>query len=145
MSERFKVTPSVFIAAVKDNQVLLQKRQNTGFYDGYFDLPSGHLEDNEDVLSAAKRELEEETGIVVHAADLELFHVCLNAESPGNPYLYHFFRTIRWSGEPIVGDPDKIVSVDFFEIDKLPANTTRHVVTALGDIASKKVGFSWIN
>lgn len=145
MSERFQVVPSVFIAATSGNKVLLQLRQNTGFYDGYYDLPSGHVEENENLHEAGARELQEETGIASKKTDLSLFHICQDFETPGKPYIYFFFKTTKYSGQPVIGDPEKITEVGFFGLDELPQNTTPHVVTALGDLASKEVGFSVIN
>ncbi|MEM1435023.1 MAG: NUDIX domain-containing protein [Pseudomonadota bacterium] len=44
-------------------QIYLQRRQNTGFLDGFFVLPGGHAEQDELPLAAAARELMEETGL----------------------------------------------------------------------------------
>ena len=43
----------------KDNDILLMLRRNI------WDLPKGKIEKNEDIESAAKREVEEETGVIV--------------------------------------------------------------------------------
>lgn len=145
MTEKFKSIPSVFIAATRENKVVLQLRQNTGYLDGYYDLPSGHVEPNEALIDAALRELQEEVGIVASKNTLSLFHICQHFATPGKPYQYHFFKTSDWRGEPKIGEPDKILDVGLFDLNELPDNTTSHVITALGDLASQKVGFSIIN
>ncbi len=53
----------VVIAAEKDNKILLVKQFRYPTGEVLYELPAGKLDKaNEDVLSAAKRELEEETG-----------------------------------------------------------------------------------
>lgn len=60
---------SVVILFNKDNRVLLEERAD----DGYFDFPGGGLDEGEDPIDGAKRELLEETGLI--ADELELFKI----------------------------------------------------------------------
>ena len=48
-----------------NNEVFIAKRQKNQFMAGYWELPGGKVEPGEDHLSAIKRELFEETGIIV--------------------------------------------------------------------------------
>ncbi len=74
---RYKVTPAVWLCLfrTKDNgeiEVLLQKRQNTGYMDNRYDLSvSGHLEPGENASQAVVRGAKEEIGIEVALEDLE--------------------------------------------------------------------------
>ena len=43
-------------------KILLSKRKNTGYKDGEYELPGGHLEENETIQECAIRETIEETG-----------------------------------------------------------------------------------
>ena len=53
----------IVIAALKDeNKILMVKQFRYPISKAVYELPAGKLEKNEDVLFAAKRELEEETG-----------------------------------------------------------------------------------
>jgi 8-oxo-dGTP pyrophosphatase MutT (NUDIX family) len=54
---------AVYLALVRENQVLLLKRQNTGFEDGNFGLIAGHVEKAESITQAVIREASEESGI----------------------------------------------------------------------------------
>ena len=64
MKERFKsiVCADLLIIKQVENEkyILLMKRQNTGSDDGYFELPGGHLEKEEDLFDAIIRESKEE-------------------------------------------------------------------------------------
>lgn len=54
----------VFCSANNGFKVLLIKRKNDPFK-GHWALPGGFIEETEDLVTAAKRELQEETGIVI--------------------------------------------------------------------------------
>ena len=59
MGERFKSLSAVMLLLTreKDNQeeILFQKRKNTGYCDGFFDLSaSGHVEKNESITSCGQ-------------------------------------------------------------------------------------------
>src|SRR3989344_3989110 len=51
----------------QENAVLMLKRATAGRFSGFYDLPGGGLEANEDIFSALGRELYEETGMAVKA------------------------------------------------------------------------------
>lgn len=64
LPDRYMFVARSLILLVKENRVLLQKAAPTkkiwaGFYNGF----GGHIENGEDVLASAKRELMEEAGI----------------------------------------------------------------------------------
>lgn len=73
--ERNQVIPSVFLMLKKENDVLLQRRYGTGFQDGQYTFPSGHVEANETPTVAACRETLEETGIMVEPKDVKFEQV----------------------------------------------------------------------
>ena len=54
MEERFKSIVCVDILLIKENKILLMKRKNTGYDDGMYELPGGHLESNEDLVQMHK-------------------------------------------------------------------------------------------
>lgn len=66
-SNRYKIIPRTLIFIFRWNEVLLikggpQKRTWANLYNGI----GGHIERGEDVTTSATRELEEETGLIVH-------------------------------------------------------------------------------
>lgn len=119
MADRFLSHLAVFvIVRNRDGDILLQQRQNTGFLDGYWDFPSGHIENGESVQSAARRELKEEVGLQVAENDLKLRHI--NQNFLDVPYLGFTFEATTWTGQPTIGEPEKVASIDFYSTDKLP-------------------------
>lgn len=44
----------------KNDEILLLKRKNTGYYDGGYSLPAGHVEDGEFASIAIVKEMKEE-------------------------------------------------------------------------------------
>jgi len=58
-------SPAVSVLVMEDNKVLLCKRNKGSFQGGKWCLPCGYIEYDEDFLSAAIREVKEETGLDV--------------------------------------------------------------------------------
>ena len=66
------IKSSVYVAVTREQTVLLQRRQNTGYADGYLSLVAGHLLPGENAVAAAVRELQEEVGIDCALEDLRM-------------------------------------------------------------------------
>jgi 8-oxo-dGTP diphosphatase len=64
-------------AIIRDasGKILFMQRKDSGFKDGKYQLPAGHLESGELVKSALARELLEELCITVQESDMEVVHV----------------------------------------------------------------------
>ena len=80
MKDRYDSKVIVFLILTRVNngkkQILLQKRKNTGYMDGKYDMAcSGHLEKRETLSQAVVREAKEEIGITINEMDLELVSV----------------------------------------------------------------------
>lgn len=109
------------------DRILLGLRRNTGFSDGLYHLPAGHLEDEETVTAGAIREGREELGIDIDAADLHLVHVMHQREGR----LSLFFEVEKWSGKLVNAEPHKCESLDWIAVDHLPQNMVAYAVAAL--------------
>ena len=72
---RFTVIPAVYLILEKDGKYLFLKRQNTGYMDGYYQVPAGHLEGGENLKQAMVREAKEEIDLDLLEKDLELVFV----------------------------------------------------------------------
>ena len=62
---------TVHLLFFRGDLVLLLRRFNTGYADGQYSVPAGHLEGGETVMAAAAREGLEETGL--HLEPEEIF------------------------------------------------------------------------
>jgi 8-oxo-dGTP diphosphatase len=104
-------------------EVLLQKRQNTGFMDERYDASaSGHVEPLESLNDAAVRETAEEVGVIVQHGDLEL--IMLSQMDVDRPYLNYIFLCKKWQGEPRIMEPEKNSELTWYSIDNLPDDLT---------------------
>ncbi len=140
---KLQVIPSVFVAIVRDGKVLLLRRQNTGWLDGYYDLPAGHLEDQEPLKEGAARELKEESGITVKPEDLKLIHVHQNHHRPEVPHYGYIFLAKKWEGQPKLVEPEKTDDLGFFDLSNLPKKITPYVREALEQLGSDQVTISY--
>ena len=113
----------------RDGEVLLLRRAGTGFFDGLYSLPGGHVEPGEALLEAAVREMCEETGLCLHADALEYVGV-VHRRSDTNRIDF-FVRAKRFTGEPQIREPDKCDGLGWFGRDGLPAATVPYIRAAL--------------
>ncbi len=106
----------------KNGELLLQRRSDTG----QWCVPGGALEPGETFIEAAKRELKEETGILV--SELKLFGLYSGADReihyPNGDVVYSLsviFITRSYSGE--ITDPDgEALEHRFFDRESIPSD-----------------------
>jgi 8-oxo-dGTP pyrophosphatase MutT (NUDIX family) len=64
---------------IYQGKLLLHRRsKNKKRFPGYLIGPGGHIDEGEDVANAACREIEEETGIIVHPTSFKLKFVAIH-------------------------------------------------------------------
>ena len=76
MSDRFMNPSAVMLLLTRihdgNEEIIFQKRKNTGYCDGFYDLSaSGHVDANESMKHAMCREAKEELGITINENDLD--------------------------------------------------------------------------
>ena len=121
MSNRFVYIGSVYLLLIRDNKILLLRRFQTGFQDGNYGVPAGHLEGIETVREGCAREAKEEVGIEVLPEDLEVVHV-MQRKGHKDERIDFFMVTKSYSGEIINCEPDKCDDVKWFDLENLPDN-----------------------
>ncbi|GAA4632864.1 hypothetical protein GCM10023196_068100 [Actinoallomurus vinaceus] len=93
MPERYRSIIDVHVILERGDEILLLERQGTGYGDGMFHLPSGHLEQGESVTDGAAREAREEVGVRIDPSDLRLAAVVHHCRQPDLARLGMFFAT----------------------------------------------------
>jgi 8-oxo-dGTP diphosphatase len=137
--DRFQVIPAAYVALRRGDEVLLLLRAGTGYMDGFWAVPAGHVEKDESVLAAAIREVREEVGVEIDPADLTPVTAMHRTGGNGLPIderVDFFFTATRFTGEPRLMEPGKASGLDWFSLDALPDPVVPHelrVLTGLRD------------
>ncbi len=110
---------SAVFAIIKDTnwKTLMQQRQNTGFRDWLYQLPSGHVEWKEEILVAMKRELKEEINIDVELSDIKIIH-CTHVICPDRIYINFYIEVLKYSWKIENLEPEKCSSLSFINIEE---------------------------
>ncbi len=96
MSERSPVDVAVGVLIAPDGRFLLTSRPEGKVYAGHWEFPGGKVEPGETVEQALRRELHEELGITIGAA--EPWRVTLH-DYPHALVRLHFCKVRQWEGE----------------------------------------------
>jgi 8-oxo-dGTP pyrophosphatase MutT (NUDIX family) len=131
MTERFTLPSAVHLVLVRDGRVLLLRRFNTGYEDGNYSLPAGHLDGGETVRQAAIREAGEELLVEARTEDCRVVQVMHRRSADER---IDFFVTLaHWTGEIENGEPHKCDELRWVELDRLPANVVPYIRQALAN------------
>jgi len=140
----FKFVSAVHIFLVKNHEILLLKRKNTGYEDGKYSVIAGHLNGDETDREAAIREAKEEAGISISLKDIKLVHIM---HRKGNDFerIDWFFTVKKWKGTPTIMEKDKCSELNWYSLDILPLNIIPYVKLAILNRKKRKVysEFDW--
>jgi 8-oxo-dGTP pyrophosphatase MutT (NUDIX family) len=129
---RFQATVAVHLFLMRDGEVLLLRRHNTGYEDGKYSLIAGHLDGDEPATLAMVREAAEEAGIDIAPVDLRFAHVMHRKEAlEADERIALFFAATVWRGKPTILEPDKCSELRWASLNALPENVVPYVRTAL--------------
>jgi 8-oxo-dGTP diphosphatase len=133
--QRYRSLVAVYAVVMNvQNKILLLRRANTGYRDGYYDMPAGHLEEGETLRHATLRELKEETGLQANEEDVEFIEL-LHRFSHDRVYVDVFFRINKWTGEAMIKETEKCDHMDWFSLDDLPEMIVPHQGRVIKDHA----------
>jgi len=127
MHAKFPVTVHLFF--LRENKILLIRRYQTGYMDGHYSVPAGHLDGNEPLRLAAAREAQEEIGVRIDPAEIRfagVFHRC-----EGDERVDFFVHVRRWSGEPVNAEPEKCDELRWADLNDLPEDTIPYIRRAI--------------
>jgi ADP-ribose pyrophosphatase YjhB (NUDIX family) len=141
--ERFRIFSAVHLFLMKDGKVLLSQRFNTGYRDGMYSVPAGHLDGNETATQSMIREAEEEIGIKLEYEHVRMSHVMHTLD--GRETISFFLVADKWQGEIQNMEPNKCSDLSWFSVDNLPDNMVPYVRHALECIVQNKTysEFGW--
>lgn len=132
MSERFMTNSASHAILINPkNQILMLRRFNTGWMDGMFTIPAGHIEQGETASGAAARELLEETGVSTATSELEHVMTVHRQNERGEVYFDNYFVANSWTGEPSIVEPNKSDVIEWLNMNHLPDNIVPSVLKAL--------------
>lgn len=106
-----------------------------GAQSGFWEVPSGHIKEDEDEETAAIREVREETGLEVE--NLEKFGINID-DSLG--FKTGMYKTEKFFGTTKNKDTKNHSEVSWFELNNLPSHlglTTKKGLKILKDFGSK--------
>jgi len=130
---------SSYLALVKDDKVLLSRRFNTGYMDGHYSLPAGHVEEGETIEDCLVREVKEEIGIMIKKNDVQLTHTMHRKEE--DIRLDFFFIINRYSGEIKNMETNKCDELKWFKLNQLPSNILPYIKQGI-EMSLKNVLYS---
>jgi ADP-ribose pyrophosphatase YjhB (NUDIX family) len=119
----YRLIPASYIVLRRGEEVLLSRRLNTGWHDGWWSLPAGHVEGGESCVDAVVRETAEEIGVVVRPSDLVplcTVHRTRGNVDPIDERVDFFFAAETWSGEPTILEPDRCSELGWYALKDLP-------------------------
>ncbi len=133
--ERNKAVPAVYLILKKNDEILLMRRQGSGYYDGWYSVPAGHVEAGELPCGALIREVVEELGITIDPKDARLAHTMYRTKhDETGDRVDMFFMVEKWSGEMTNTEPHKCDDIRWFSLNELPEHMMHHVRDAIWNI-----------
>lgn len=137
MEERYycKLVTDLMLTREKDGkkEVLLSLRKNTGYRDGEYELPGGHVDKGEDLIHAMVREAKEELLIDIKEEDLSIVHILHHYTGDR----INFILTANtYEGIPSIGEPEKCEKLEWFDINNLPENIIGKIKKSIEEINS---------
>lgn len=137
MEERYccKLVTDLMLTREKDGkkEVLLSLRKNTGYRDGEYELPGGHVDKGEDLIHAMVREAKEELLIDIKEEDLKIVHILHHYTGDRINFI---LAANTYEGIPSIGEPEKCEKLEWFDINNLPENIIGKVKKSIEEINS---------
>lgn len=119
MSANSHIRVGVGVFVFKDGKFLMGQRRNA-HGDGTWSVPGGHAEFGETFEEAARREVQEETGLLIK-------NVCFGAvtndhfKEDNKHYVTIWMLSEYESGTPTIMEPDKFIQMEWYNLDSLPS------------------------
>lgn len=104
------------VVARGDRWLLMRRKAAHG--EGTWSTPGGHLDFGESPADCARREVAEETGLIID--DVELIGITNDVFDTDRHYVTLWFEAEAASGEPSIAAPDEVAELGWFPRCELP-------------------------
>lgn len=124
------------LAVLRDGKLLLYRRVKAPEA-GCWNIVGGKVDHMERAIDAARREAEEESGIVTHTIDF----LCISEQiikQERQHWLSLIYVTDNFSGEPRVMEPEKLPEFGWFALDDLPSPLSRFAADAVDALIGRQ-------
>ncbi|MET7390485.1 NUDIX domain-containing protein [Streptomyces sp. NPDC005529] len=131
---------------VRDGDKILFSQRGGPYGHGRWHMPSGKLDQGEELSKGAARELSEETGLDVDPEHLRLVQVVHHQQSPEISRIGFFFEATKWAGTPVNREPTKCMALEWFTVHELPDDIIEYPEAGLRgylDTAGTLVEHNW--
>jgi len=129
--QRFQFLVAVHAFFIKDEEILLLKRANTGYMDGHFSVPAGHVDGGESIWKAMQREIKEEVDVEVKEVHQPIHVMHRIDKSKGEERIDYFFLIKDWQGLIKIGEIEKCSELKWFKLWQLPEDIIPYIKFAL--------------
>ena len=138
MGKNFNVPSIYVILRDKDTDKLaFLLRTHTGYKDGTYTLPAGHVEHGESNRIAAAREALEEVGVRIALDGLHHVYTLQRNEAANEDIRIDiFFEASKWDGEVKNMEPHKHGDVAWFTVEEMPDTIMDYQAEVLRAIAN---------
>ncbi len=120
---------AIHIFFIKDEQVLLSLRANTGYEDGKYSVVAGHVEAGESIIEAGIREAKEEVGVDITPFNLNI--VGSMHRKSDDERIDYFAVAEQWTGELQNIEINKCDGLHWFPFNDLPSNIIPYIKFAI--------------
>ncbi|RFC77283.1 NUDIX domain-containing protein [Streptomyces sp. AcE210] len=100
----------------------VRRKSDVARVPGRLSVVGGHLKDGEPLDHAARREAEEETGVLISAQQQEFVGLVHHHAPGGIDRITAVFVAQSWTGEPHNAEPDKHEGLFWVSMEKPPAD-----------------------
>jgi 8-oxo-dGTP diphosphatase len=139
---RHDVSATPYVAAFalfrREGKVAFLLRENTGWRDGYYSLPSGRVDKGENFKMAAVREIKEEVDVETTISDLQHLLTANRQSDDGSYWVDVIFEVTKWQGELRNAEPHKHGELVWLSLTELPENIVPAMRHYLQEIAAGK-------
>ena len=129
--QRFRLVSAVHLFFIRNGEILLLRRANTGYQDGKFSVVAGHLDGNETVKQAAIREAHEEVGVKLQPEDLSVVQVMHRRSQ--DERIDWFLAAKDWDGDIQNREPERCDLLAWHSLEELPDNIIPYVAHAINN------------